>query len=279
VNGLGDTPSKDEALKFLKEAINWFVKKNYMKTAEAYTRIYKKIEHNIPTEGLEDFDFLKQSYLKDLESKDGYALESAKVVQLPIIATIYKDPSLYAKVIDETSGLSQGWQKGHTNLEYISSLHRKDGVTDRDRYYLYCFAYLISIEGIFTSWIKMIYRFHCEATDRNTTMEKIYNMSLKDVRNVLVGDNKDFEILFEGYQDGCLRNAIAHNDFEYLGGNDMHFKHIHHGVVKCDKIMRLDDFYINWSKIFRVVESGLEFIWLIRMLSYRHLFNEISDES
>ena len=78
-----------------------------------------------------------------------------------------------------------------------------------------------------------------------------------------------YEMLFEGYFDGKLRNAIGHGDFSYLSSsNKMRFQHTR-GTF--DEIMSIEEFYEYFKKIMTVSDTGYELLLLIRLKAYPRL--------
>ncbi len=82
------------------------------------------------------------------------------------------------------------------------------------RYYLYCFLYMIEIEGSYRNWIRMIFYLLYNVTDGAITLDQVEAKSLTELRDMMVARGVK-DSLFEFYMDGNLRNAIAHAGFSF----------------------------------------------------------------
>ena len=82
------------------------------------------------------------------------------------------------------------------------------------RYYLYCFLYMIEIEGSYRNWIRMLFYLLYNVTDGAITLDQVEEKSLTELRDMMVARGVK-DSLFEFYMDGNLRNAIAHAGFSF----------------------------------------------------------------
>jgi hypothetical protein len=154
----------------------------------------------------------------------------------------------------------------------IAELTRGEGYSLKARYYLYCFGYLIAVEGSYSNWIKILYRMVCQIEDLPDDSTTIEDWKPSKVERKMLAINPRFAILFEGYHGGQLRNSIGHGDFSYDDAEEkMHFHHIWKGEEKFNKKWTFNEFYDNLMKIMYVTDVGIEILWLLRLHSYRHL--------
>ena len=264
-----------EAEEHLNRVIEWFGQKNYENVNISLNEILDAIRTG---REIEYKDYVSQTfhnYLKDLKKAGKYRYDASLVIQNILIGVIKQGMNQYEKVTLAMLPLSKNWQRGTKNIENIAEMGKSPKLTKMARYYMYCFAYLVSVEGIFESVIRMIYGFHCQLIGTPKTLDQVNAVSLAQIKVELIAGHVKNSILFEGYLDGCFRNAIAHNDFWYVNDEEgMHFRHEHQGVPRIDETKTIEEFYEIWAKLFAVVESGLEFTWLIRLVHYQHLMND-----
>lgn len=72
-----------------------------------------------------------------------------------------------------------------------------------------------------------------------------------------------------------MRNAIGHGDFSYDDAEDkMHFHHLWNGEERFNEKWTFTEFFANLAKLATVTDVGIEIVWLLRLLSYKHLITK-----
>ncbi len=119
-----------------------------------------------------------------------------------------------------------------------------------------------------------MYRLVCESEGiLDDSSSTIGDFAPYKIQDKLIDIDSGYNVLFEGYFRGNLRNAIGHGDFSYDDENNrVHFRHFYKGELKFDENLSFEEFHENLMKIMTVVDTGLELIHLIRLPSYNHLF-------
>lgn len=102
------------------------------------------------------------------------------------------------------------------------------------RYYGMCLIYLVHAEGIFARAVAILYGMTLEALNLPITVSKLNNMSVEEIRNEFVKVRPSSKAIFEGWEEGHIRNAIAHSRFYYDDRLD---------------VMYFEDFNIKTGKI------------------------------
>ena len=270
--------TKEQAIQKINELIEWFNIKKYQKIVNELENIKNNLENRVPTNYQKDLEKVLEAYKIDVTEKDIYREKCSRIITGIIFGVVYEAGFMkYAEILDELSPLREEWRKTQQNIDNISEITRKKEISQRARYYLYCFGYLISVEGSFSSWIKIIYRFICQIEGIPDNINIIGDWKPYKVEKKLIDIHPDLSIFFEGYFGGALRNAIGHGDFYYDDKTEkMHFHHIWNGEEKINEFWTFDEFYNVFEKILIVIDTGIEVIWLIRLFTFNDLFVTLS---
>lgn len=132
----------------------------------------------------------------------------------------------FADKLLELKPLIDSMQKGATIIGTISSAFLRAGrLTDEERYYAACLLHAIDVEGQFDEACRIIYVLYKASLGENVNYSDVVGLKvhqLRDMMRPLSGGRSD--ILFFGWQEGHLRNCMAHVRLEYNVANDtMHF--------------------------------------------------------
>lgn len=151
------------------------------------------------------------------------------------------------------------------NLEIIQKKSDDPTLNPIERYYLNCFTYMIIIEGLYEQWIKILYYLYYQTNKRNITLDQINKDNLQNLINNLKiwGVN---EIIFECYNEGHLRNAIAHAHFSFNEStNKMKFENWDKGILKWKGDFTLKEFIILRHKATLFTDLCLDIVFLLRI--------------
>ncbi len=150
-----------KAEEHLNRVIKWFELKKYVNVNGSLNEILDAIRTGREINYIELVSQTFQNYLDDLKEVGGYRYDVSMVIQNIFAGVIQKGMAHYEQVMIDMVPLSENWQRGTKNIENIAETGKSPELTKMARYYMYCFAYLVSVEGIFESWVRMIYSFHC----------------------------------------------------------------------------------------------------------------------
>lgn len=151
------------------------------------------------------------------------------------------------------------------NLKTIEQVVDDSKLNPLERYYLNCFAYMLIIEGSYQNWIKILYYLFYKTYKRNITLDKINKDNLRNLINNLIKWGID-DTIFECYEDGHLRNAIAHAHISFdKNTGKMKFQNWDKGVLKWEKEYILDEFMWFRHKATLFTDLCLDVIFLLML--------------
>jgi hypothetical protein len=117
-------------------------------------------------------------------------------------------------------------QRGATLMGTISSAFLRAGrLTDEERYYAACLLHVVDVDGQFDEACRILYVLFRASRGENVNYSDVAGLRVDQIRDMMrpiSGGRSD--ILFVGWQEGHLRNCMAHVRLEYNATNDtMHF--------------------------------------------------------
>jgi len=230
--------------------------------------LYKNVEEGNPSDYLQDWRDLVSAYEKDIGRYGEFPLKIYKQINHIFAFVLNIDINKFSALLEEAYPFFEDWRKTQENLIKISQITKEDVVSMEPaaRYYLFCFTYLIAIEGSYENWIKILYYLLYNFMEGNITFNRVDKMSLRRITRWMINHEVD-NILFEAYEDGHLRNAIAHAHFEYdESENKMLFIDYYRGEVTYRKELNLRDFEKNLQNIFIIPDICTNMIMLLRIL-------------
>lgn len=161
----------------------------------------------------------------------------------------------------ELAPLIKGMQKGATVMGKIAALFFKAGrLTDEERYYAACLIHAMDVEGQFDEACRLIYVLYKASLGENVTFSEAAGLSVKELRNMMrQSSHGRSDILFEGWQEGHLRNCVAHMRMEYNAAND----EIHFVDVDRDSNETYNETWSfrDFSRYFQLA-NGVSFVFL-----------------
>jgi len=263
---------RENALAELKNSIIWFSAKNFFNTVNRLKFIYNNIESKSPRDNLLDIKTVFDAYYLDVRKKGDFAYQCSDLIGKIYFELLVLDENQFRSALEDTHSFLILWRRAQKNLFNMSELTRNKEISLKARYYLYCFGYLISVEGSYSNWLKILYRLVCKFEEIPIDLELMQEWKPWKIKKELIEINPEYEVFFDGYYNGHLRNAIGHGDFSYLNDeNQMHFQHTQGNF---DKIMTIEEFYKNFEKILTISDVGYELILLIRLRDYYQLLKE-----
>jgi hypothetical protein len=261
--------SREGALKEIKNTIEWFSAKQFSCTVNGLQFIHTNIEREIPREFNQDIQGVFTAYFLDVRKRGVFSYRCSDLIGKIFFKLIVLDELKFRNSLEDTYPFIQLWLRAQKNHQNMSELTRNKDISVKARYYLYCFGYLISVEGSYSNWVKILYRLICKFEQIPVDIELIHEWNPSKVKKKLVDIDPEYEMLFEGYFDGKLRNAIGHGDFSYLSSNNkMRFQHTRGNF---NETMSIKEFYENFKKIMTISDTGYELLLLIRLMAYHRL--------
>ena len=252
---------KDESLRLMQKWIKWFYNRDMKNTSNWIRFIYNNIIKDEFSDFIKDYNEVIYAYKNDIEKKGQYHIECMAIIW-KIYMDVINNTKDFSKCLNILNPLYKHYIDSYHNVARLSEIHDFNNLNSSIKYYLYCFFYLISIEGVYTNWIKTLYGLYKTSKKEKITLNGIDNMKISKIREIMTEDKPYYDILFDGYKDGNYRNAIAHSDFKLIDEETMEFKHFHKGVEKFHDVINISDFYDLFTKIFTVSEISSEFIYI-----------------
>jgi len=244
-----------------------FITRGFTNTARWLNFLYENIKENNPSDYKKDFDDIADAYEKDIKSYGDYPFKCYREIKQIFGSVLAIGPKKRKKLrllLTDVDPYFQDWIKTQKNLINIANITKED-MNFIAKYYLYSFAYMIAIEGYYESWIKILYYLYYNIISNPISLEKIEILALRDMKNWLISNGID-DVIFEGYKNGHLRNAIAHANFHYnKSTNKMLFIDYHKGVEKYREELSLIDFQDFFQKILIIPDLCAQTIMILRI--------------
>jgi len=229
--------------------------------------IRENIEKENPSNYKQDFYEVLSSYESEIKRRGDYFYKCyVEVLKIFIRASGKIKP-----LLEDVTEFAMIWMKSRYQINNLKQM--ADAIENLElKYYLYCFIYMIEIEGSYRNWIRMIFYLLYNMTDGLITLEDVEIKPLTELRDMMIArDVKDS--LFEYYLDGNLRNAIAHAGFTFdKATNKMSFENKWVGR-DWEAEYTLDEFIEVLHKITIIPDICADFILLlmIRDICFVHV--------
>jgi len=148
-------------------------------------------------------------------------------------------------------------------MERVATLILAKQSTEEEKYYATCVIYGMDVEGQFDETCRILYALYRISQGKDTRFADAWEHKIWDLRAELNGlSNGKSEILFLGWMDNHLRNAISHMKFNYdSSSKKMHFEDTFPGK----KPWRLDLSLTDFQHLARLV-SDVTFLFLHVMM-------------
>lgn len=164
-------------------------------------------------------------------------------------------------------------QKAANVIGTISSAFLRAGrLTNEERYYAALLLHVIDVDGQFDEACHIIYVLYKASQRENVSYSDVVELrvhQLRDMMRPLTQGRSD--ILFFGWQEGHLRNCMAHVRLEYNASNDMmHFNDVNPrtGQTTYNKNWSFQ----NFSNFFHMTHGvSLVFLQLVMILGARDM--------
>lgn len=223
-------------------------------------------------EGLRPKDLMTSILLTDREEyadgeDDFYKLFD--FIMNVLISSMYSMKQRFPDKFNQTFGLVRQILSTRKVSDELETIFLKGGpLTDKEKFYVGCILYALNIEGEFDDTIRFLYVLYKACFGQDVSFYDAREMHIRKIRDEMrLLSNGDSEILFLGWEDNHLRNAIAHMRMEHDESNNvMHFVDVdRQGKVIYDKTMSLDQFGRLFHLTHGVTIVFLELILIARM--------------
>ena len=154
--------SREDALKEIKNTIEWFSAKQYSCTVTGLKCIYNNIEREIPIEFNQDIQDVFNAYFWDVKKRGDFSHRCCDVIGKIYFKLLGLDELKFRDSLEDTYPFTKLWLRAQKNHQNMSELTRNAESSVKAKYYLYCFGYLIAVEGSYSNWVKILYRLICK---------------------------------------------------------------------------------------------------------------------
>lgn len=176
----------------------------------------------------------------------------------------------FNKILIQSWPLIHSWRKTRENISSILRLFiEKDKLNIVEKkFYALLFIYLLEVEGSFDDIIRTLYILALASRNRRIQYQKIFNKKLSEIKTDLVQLGFS-DIFFMGWEDGHLRNSIAHAHFSFdKETGKMNFVDIRPWTNETvyNEFFSLQEFSQRMKMIAEVSHIFTDFIMLLRIL-------------
>ena len=264
---------KKEHLKNIQEIRDIFLKKEYYKTVEWLDFLYNNVENDNPSDYEQDWKDIISAYEKDLRGFGDYPINCYIQISSIFRSAIDLGAPKFRSLMLDVYPYIKDWRMTGQNLMNISNIADVLTMNPIARYYFYCFIYLIEIEGSYDNWIKILFYLIYNVRSGSIKLEQIEkDYSLRTIKDVMISYGIN-EVIFGGYENGCLRNSIAHGQFLYDESTDkMTFKNIHRDIEKYNKEFTFNEFIELMQKSFTVSRICSDVLMLLRISDITRIY-------
>lgn len=172
----------------------------------------------------------------------------------------------FNKILLETYPLIYDYIKVQNNIRKITEIYiekYKSGDIEKS-FYILSFLYLLEVESAFENVVRVLYALNLAAQNKVIKFQNIFTKPLKQIK-----EEFSSETLFLGWDDGHLRNAIAHAHFIFDDKNKrMNFFDVFQleNKIVYNKSYSLEEFSQKAKMIGEVTHIFIDYIFLLRIL-------------
>lgn len=261
---------KKQRIDELKLCANIFELHGHVNTSSWIRFVTKNLEENRISDYHKDYLEILYAFKSDV-SKDDFSRSIHDEIDLILgTALNVQRERRFNRILVQSWPLIHNWRKTRDNInsirENLMGNEKADAV--EKNFYVLLFLYLLEVEGSFDDIIRTIYILVLASKNRRINYQRIYNKRLREVKTELVklGFSNTF---FRGWEDGHLRNAIAHARFSFdKETGKMNFVDIIPGTNKIvyNKDFTFQEFAQRGKMVVVVAHIFTSFIMLIRIL-------------
>ena len=197
----------------------------------------------------------RDDFTREVHDEIGHVLEKAIQVQRE---------SRFNKILLETYPLIHEYVEVRNNIikitEILTEKYRSGDI--EKSFYVLSFLYLLEVESGFENVVRTLYALELATQKQPIQYEKVFTKHLKQIKKEI-----DSKTLFLGWEDGHLRNAIAHAHFTFNEKDKrMNFFDIYKNRRIYEESFSLEEFRQKAKMIGEVTHIFIDYIMLLRLL-------------
>ena len=196
--------TKRAQIKDIQRNRNYFSRKNFNETVNWLDYYLKNVEEENPSDYIQDFNDILHAYERDLAILGLFPSNCYKEIYSIFASALKLGSKKFRTLLLDVYPYIQDWRRTQRNLANISKIANISTMEPIARYYLYCFTYMIEIEGSYQNWMKILFYLLHNVVSGSIKLEIIEeNYSLVTIKDMMIARGID-SVLFEGYKDGKL---------------------------------------------------------------------------
>jgi hypothetical protein len=262
--------SKTEIVEDLKKTAEIFDGHRHFSTSKWVRYIARNLEEDQFSDYKKDFFDVMDAFKNDVCMGNPVSGKIFSEIESVLGIALSQGTTRFHETLLQSYPLIQNWRKLRENAASINKifLEKYSSHNFEECYYLSLFMYLLEVEGSFDDIVRILYILVLAAkNEKQIDYQQIFNKKLSDVKKDLVSLGFS-DVFFNGWDDGHLRNAIAHAHFSFDEKTQtMTFSDFTPWDNKqvYEKSFTLDDFLQKAKMIADVAHIFTDFIILLRV--------------
>lgn len=258
--------SKKQIVKELRLSADLFKSHGHIYTSRWITFIADNYEKNRLTDYQKDYRDVLDAFKSEVCKDDFTKKVHNEIDRVLGTALNVQREAGFNKILLKTYALIHDYVVIRKNIMSINQmLSEKYETGDIEKsFYVLCFQYLLEIEAGFENIIRVLYALVQSAKREHIIYREIFTKPLKDIEKEMGS-----EVFFLGWDNGHLRNAIAHAHFTF----DEKEKRMNFVDTKpwnnkkvYEKSLSFEEFRRKGKMISEVTHIFIDYIMLIRLL-------------
>ncbi len=250
------------------------------KTSQWIKFIANNLENDSTSDYKQDFFDTLDAYKSDI-CKDEYSEKVYEEINLILGTSLnVQRESKFHKILLESYPLFKNLSPTSKKINKIGELFLEEynsGAIEKS-FYLSTFTYLLQVEGSYDDIIRILYILILASKNKKIQYEKIFNMKLGDIKRSFRKHGYS-DIIFLAWDNGHLRNAIAHARFNFdIKTDKMSFSdfNLRKNKEVYNKSYNLQDFSKKILMIDIVYHIFSDFIILLRIFdNIKHKWKKV----
>lgn len=266
-----DSEKRRQSLNDLSDA---FREKGYVETSQKIIEFSKILDmQKIPQDFENRWISVVSQFEKEFARGNKFRAQCLNDVAKIIVTAIKNIGKDFPTKLLEIYNLFRNMRIGKYTIEKIGNIinNLKGSKFMEERFYLLCFAYLITIEGIFDDCVRILFFLWMNSRGLSLKFQQVKEMKVKDISEQFV-QNGFLPIFLQNWEEkNHLRNSIGHARFEFDSNkNLMRFIDFNpwKNIVTYDHFLSFNQFAEIGLEIEDTVEAFFFFFLMIKMRDF-----------
>ncbi len=266
---LPDAPRRAASIRERGES---YRQQHFPRTGDLLLQLAQIVERGEDDKRERIFNQIAPTYRDEYSGGDSEFLALHDFIDGVLIDLISANRTGFSRKLLEVSPLIASMGKAATVMEKMASLFLSaESLPNEEKYYAACLLHAMDIEGQFDEACRLIYVLFKASLGEDITLSEARGLQVREIRDRMrQPSNGGSEILFRGWQEGHLRNCVAHMRLQYnAANNSMHFVDVNGSGVETYNETWL---YEQFVKFFHLANGvSLVFLHLAMILGVRDM--------